>query len=115
VFQNLREIGNTIALLKDLSEVRRCEKMGIRLVNFGICFQVMDISDTFQFMNVAPFLGLSPEAVDAPAHALETPVGAAFFGMIILGARLCKCTYISCCASGMDFVCGVHVYLGLTP
>jgi cytoplasmic FMR1 interacting protein len=42
VFQNLREVGNTVSFIRDLSEI-------------------LDVIDQFHFLNLSPFLGITPE------------------------------------------------------
>jgi hypothetical protein len=56
VFQGYREIGNIIAFVKDLSEL-------------------LDVHEQLRFVNVAPLLGLAPDATDAPVYT-STPLGA---------------------------------------
>ena len=73
VFQNLREIGNAIAFLRDLSDV-------------------LELSDQFDFIAVAPFLGVAPPhsaagaAVKAKGSAAATRSNGSDDGVGLVGA-----------------------------
>jgi len=65
VFQNFREIGNTICFMQCLSDV-------------------IDTKNCLGFINTAPFFGLTPEgdSGDPPPEVQNTPLGATLFNLL---------------------------------